>query len=240
MISDDLFKKIKKINNTIINLLFPIQCLDCGREGVWLCADCNKKLKFCREQTCLICKSKNKSGCFCDACKNNFHLTGILIAADYNNAIIANLIKNFKYHFAVEIADILGDFLFNFIRNNPTINDNIKNSILIPVPLHQKRLHWRSFNQAEKIAMILGERLHLPLLTDLVRIKNTKPQVKLNAEARKTNVKDCFAWAGNNLQGKNIFLIDDVTTTGSTLNECAKALKSAGADEIWGLVVANG
>jgi predicted amidophosphoribosyltransferase len=80
----------------------------------------------------------------------------------------------------------------------------------------------------------------LPITSQLVRIKNTKPQVKLTAAERKTNVKDCFEWLGGNLNNKNIILIDDVTTTGSTLNECAKALKNAGAGEVWGLAVANG
>ena len=74
----------------------------------------------------------------------------------------------------------------------------------------------------------------------LIRIKHKKPQAKLDEAQRQENIKNCFAWVGKKLTGQPIILIDDVTTTGSTLNECAKILKQNGAGEVWGLVVAKG
>lgn len=226
----------------ISDLLFPVTCLGCGREGKWLCEECFEKLEFSTQQVCLECKAKNEFGRFCPNCSAKFALQGILIAADYNNKIISALVKNLKYHFAQDIAEMLGNFLIAFLKNeeNKNFSNFLKNSIIIPVPLHKKRFRWREFNQAEEIAKIVTKHFNLPITTDLVRIKNTKPQVKLNAAERKTNLKNCFTWTGNNLNGKNILIIDDVSTTGSTLNECAHALKPAGAGQIWGLVVANG
>jgi len=111
----------------------------------------------------------------------------------------------------------------------------------MPVPLSKKRLKWRGFNQAEIIANILADNFKLEIdAKNLKRIKNTKPQAKLNERERRNNLADCFSWLGDKLNGRNIILVDDVATTGSTLNECAKVLKQAGASEVWGLVVANG
>lgn len=116
-----------------------------------------------------------------------------------------------------------------------------KNILIIPVPLHPKRLRWRGFNQSEKIADIIASNLQIPIdSTSLKRIKFKTPQAKLKKEDRIKNISNNFNWHGNKLNQQNIILIDDVTTTGATLNECAKVLKANGAKEVWGLVLANG
>ena len=204
----------------------------------------------------LALQKKNKFGEFCKDCSQPYYLNGVWIAGDYNNKIISKLIKNIKYHFAKDISEVISKFLNIFLgslisRYNIIHPEELEiktlekfnNSIIIPVPLHKKRKKWRGFNQSEIIAKKLVKNFQLKNNLDtknLIRIKHKKAQVKLSKKEREKNIKDCFFWIGKNLKNKNIILIDDVTTTGSTLNECAKVLKNNGAKEVWGLVIANG
>ena len=258
--------RVKYWRDFALDLMFPIECLGCGQEGDWLCQNCHPALKINHSLYCLDCKTKNKFGEFCPACKNNFHLNGIWIAGDYQNKILAKAIKVFKYRFSQDLSLLLGNFLSIFLNNlavkhrlSPSDIDvslnrkkfeiaksvpgvflDFKNSLIMPIPLHKRRRRWRGFNQSELLAKIIGKNFDLEFSEDLKRIKYTTPQAKLDRKQRKTNIKNCFVWTGKNLKNKNIILVDDVTTTGSTLNECARVLRANGAREIWGLVIANG
>ncbi len=222
-------QKIKffDIKNFILNILFPVECLGCSRDDYWLCEDCQKKLKY--NQNYFI----EKSAFSC--------LDGAFVVFDYNNKLVEKLIKNFKYKFIKDIGDTLGSLASSFLENKQD-KINLNNIIIIPVPLHKKRLNWRGFNQAEEVAKIIANNINHPFLNtqDLVKIKNTQPQAKLDRELRKINIKNSFSWQGKNLKGKTILLIDDVMTTGSTLDECAYTLKNAGALRVYSLVIAHG
>ncbi len=251
----------------IIDLIFPVECLGCGEEGTWLCRRCFAGLDFKPAQYCLHCKKSNDFGAFCADCSSHYSLNGVMIAGDYENATIARMIKSLKYHFAQNIAEILGDYLSLFLRDlmnksyitgadlarggvwrkvanapgSPSFFFDPADTLVLPVPLHARRLRWRGFNQAEPIARKVAKNFHLTLNTgDLTRTSHRPPQAKLNERDRRKNIKGCFAWRGDNLGGRSAILIDDVTTTGSTLDECARVLKAAGAGEVWGLVVAKG
>ena len=254
------------LRDFILDLIFPIHCLGCKQEGVWLCQKCFRNLEFKANQYCLHCKSPNRFGEFCPECSKQYALDGVWIASEYDNDIIASLIKNLKYHFAKDLSLILGNFLSLFLKNLinqgrinkddlavglsadklyrtticPDILSDISSSLIIPVPLHKKRLRWRGFNQAARITDTLSKNFNLKISHNLKRIKHKKPQAKLNEAQRKANLQNCFTWTGSSLENQRIILVDDVTTTGSTLNECAKILKQADAKEIWGLVVAKG
>lgn len=239
---------INKIKNHVLegrdfifDLVLPKYCLHCGREGSWVCSRCQTLLNF-KKQYCLECKTINKTGNFCLSCQKKYNLDKVLIAGDYDNKLLAELIKKLKYHFAKDIAKILAEFLKNFILEYQKENDfNLKDFILIPVPLHKKRQNFRGFNQSKEITIIFSKFFNLEISTNnLIRIKNTKAQAKLNEDERKNNIKNSFLWQGKNLQGQNIILIDDVVTTGATLNECARVLKNNGAGEVLGLAVAKG
>jgi competence protein ComFC len=236
----------KNIIDFFLDLIFPKECQNCCQEGSWLCEDCFSKISFNKSQYCLNCKKNSLNGEFCSFCKHNFYLDGILIACSYNESAISRLIKLMKYQFAKNIAEDLAKILTAYLSKIKSESLYIQsmfdfdNSFLVCVPLHKKRKNWRGFNQAEIISEILSKNAGIELNNNLIRTKNTKPQVNLNAKERKENVKNVFAWKGNKLNNKNILLIDDVVTTGSTLNECAKILKSYGAGKIWALVIANG
>ena len=224
----------------VFDLIFPIECINCRQEGDWLCQNCFKKLEFSRKQYCLNCKTTNNLGEFCHNCQKEYYLDGVIIAGNYDDKILNQLIKLLKYHFIKDIAVILGNYLIAFLQSNQYIKLNSK-SIIIPVPLHQRRWRWRGFNQAEEIAKVVTQNSQFKINSkDLIRTKHKRAQAKLNEKQRLKNVTDCFSWSGNDLTGADIVLIDDVVTTGATLNECAKILKQNGAGKIWGLVVAKG
>ena len=121
-----------------------------------------------------------------------------------------------------------------------TVYSELREVTLLPIPLHKKRKAWRGFNQAELLAEILAENFNVDLRGDLLkRIKNTKPQVGLKSLKRAENISGAFQVMGE-ARGQTFLLLDDVITTGSTMNECAHVLKQAGADKVYGLAVARG
>ena len=156
--------------------------------------------------------------------------------------MIKNLVQKFKYQPLVkELAIPLTSLIithFQLLDNKP----NFSGFTLIPIPLEKKKLKWRGINQAEEIGKELSKFLKIPLISDcLVKTRETLPQVELSDEVRKENVKRAFSIKnGDQILGKKILLVDDIYTTGSTMIECAKVLKIAGAKEIIGIVVARG
>lgn len=223
---------IRMLKSLFLNLLFPPECLGCGQEGTYLCARCFKKLKFNgAERTAALTTNLKTSA-----------LAGIFIAGDYDDPLLASLIKKLKYNFLAELSPTLGQFLTLFWQGQLALipNNELTDATLVPIPLSKKRLRWRGFNQAALLAREMAAAFAYPLNQDLKRIKHSWPQADLNGSERLNNIADSFAWTGTNLDGRTIILIDDVATTGATLNEAARVLKAAGAGAIYGLVLAKG
>lgn len=130
---------------------------------------------------------------------------------------------------------MLGRMLFTYWET-----EKLPADLVIPVPLHPSRQKARGYNQAGLLAAVLARHAQLPVNErDLVRTRATMPQVGLGAEERKANVRHAFAWNGNHLEGTRVLLIDDVCTTGATLDACASALRQAGANSVWALTLAR-
>jgi competence protein ComFC len=214
------------LKSFILNILFPLECLGCGEEGFYLCEKCFRSLKLNDKK--YILKTP--------------YLDEIFIAGDYDDKVLADLIKKLKFNFIDNIAPFLGRFLNLFwtgiIFSRPELKN--KEILLVPLPLSKKRENWRGFNQAELIAHNFNSDHNYKINFDLKKIKNTKTQSSLDEKSRTENIKDCFSWTGENLKDKQIILIDDVVTTGATLNEAARVLKKSGADKVYALVVAKG
>lgn len=229
------------IKNSILDIVFPKSCLNCGGEGDYLCDDC----KSCLEMSPYIyCLCEDAKRLFeigkCRLCRSK-KLDGLYSALPYQNNLTKKLIHNFKYEpFIKELSKPLSSLIiehFQLLDNNP----NLSLFALIPIPLHQRRLKWRGFNQAEEIAKGLANYLKIPLINGcLIKIRETPTQMELSGEERKENIKGVFLVKNKNLiQNKKILLLDDVYTTGSTMEECARILKESGAREIIGIAVAR-
>lgn len=242
-----------QIKNSALDLFFPAFCFGCQKEGVFLCQDCKETLDISDFNYCLCSKnpiriltgSTNNPQGKCSRCSaKNLH--GLFSALPYKEKTLTKkLIHNFKYEpyvkgLAKPLAEILIEHLIRTGKNTDQIWEN---GILVPVPLDKKKLKNRGYNQSEELAKELSEIIKIPVLTDiLIKIKQTKPQMELSKEEREKNLKGAFAvkpaFASELRRGK-VFLVDDVYTTGSTMEECAKILKQSGAETVWGITVAR-
>jgi len=236
-----MWKKLN-IKNFALSLLFPRFCFCCQKEGNYLCEDCLSTIEISEHQYCL-CKKPQRiwQGGKCQRCRCR-KLNGLYFAAPYQNSLVQNLIHSFKYKpFIKELSKPLASLIINHFQllDNPP---DFSEFLLLSIPLEKRKLKERGFNQAEELAKELSKSLKIPLLNDvLIKIKETLPQVELAAEAREKNIKGVFLVKNTEkIRERKVFLVDDIYTTGSTMEEGARVLKIAGAKEVWAVAVARG
>jgi ComF family protein len=173
----------------------------------------------------------------CGQCKNNplQYVDGIRAASYFEDNPVRPAIHFLKYRDHKAVASVLGEILADAYRRY-----NLTANVVVPVPLHAARQRKRGYNQSELLATQLGHFLDLPVNTGtLQRIRKTKSQMQLNATERHQNVANAFACRNQELAEDTVLLIDDVCTTGSTLDACAGALKQSGVAFVWGLTLAK-
>lgn len=160
-------------------------------------------------------------------------------AASFGNKIVKEAIHKFKYGYIKDLSLPLSILILNHLQIIGLQID--RTFIIIPVPITDKKKRRRGFNQSEEMAKTISEATGIPLLTDaLIKTKETLPQMELKRDERLENIKNCFKIKKEReIKDKMIILLDDVYTTGSTMEECAKTLKQAGAREVWGLTAAR-
>jgi len=175
------------------------------------------------------------------ALKNNKDL---IIAGNHKDGLLSDLIAAYKFNFNRELAIPLFAFLklaidqkimINSLTNNPW-----QNILVVPIPLHKKRLAWRGFNQSELLAREIANYYGWPLSLDLKKIKASAVQAELNETDRLKNQAGVFVWYGPDLSGHDIILVDDIITSGATINEAETILRSAGAGRVIKMAVAKG
>ena len=242
----NLFQSSK---NFILDTLFPISCLSCGRGDDWLCNECLKNIELLSFQKCPICeKVITENGQTCPPCKPKSHLDTLLVATNYKDSSISKIIHLYKYRFIEDLSFPLGKILSKaFLQSNLPIPD-----FIIPIPLHPRRMRWRGFNQSQKLAECISENmapgLKITICNDVLqRARFTSPQMRIkNYNQRLENLRNAFiineneqALPQNVLHNKTVLLLDDVATTGATLFECAKTLKRYGVKKVSAIVVAR-
>lgn len=228
----------------LLDFFFPIRCLGCDKEGTWLCDSCLRRIPLRTEQQCPVCRKRvTPSGETCFSCQGDTSLDGIFVASRYSVPLLSRAIHTYKYRFVEALSEPLGDLLTEAVRQS----DLPLPDALVPVPLHPRRLRFRGFNQSELLARKLGASILpdriLPVETLLLRTRYTMPQMKTESkEERLKNLKGAFALSkkdASDIRGKSFWLVDDVVTTGTTLEECATVLKDAGAVSVFGVVLAR-
>ncbi|MBI2640474.1 MAG: ComF family protein [Candidatus Sungbacteria bacterium] len=184
-------------------------------------------------------KKRAPPGRTCTACRKKSSIYAFLSPFLYNDEVIRGLVSSLKYQRVKSLGPTLGDMLTEYQQKFDVSLP--RGALFIPIPLHTGRQRIRGFNQAELIAKRLGERLGLAMETGaLLKVKKTTPQVELSAEERRKNVIDTFAVSkAMAVKGRTVLLLDDVKTTGATLEEAARVLKEAGAKKIWAITVAH-
>ena len=236
-------QQLKKINEFFLDILFPIKCLVCNKDGEWICDDCFSEIEIESKNKCPKCLKENNDGSFCKKCQVTSKMSGIVVSASYENKLLQKAVHILKYKYvkglSLPLAKILKEGFNSWTKNHNCKFDNI---VLIPVPLHKKKEKLRGFNQAELLANDIGKLCKIKVDSRAIsRIKNTSAQAKLDLIKRRKNIKNAFKInKKQNLKGKTVFIVDDVCTTKSTLEECAKEIIKANPESIWGLVLARG
>lgn len=232
----DVLPQITKIGGRALDFLFPQKCVGCAREGAYLCHSCRKSLTRITPPLCPRCGIPQASGTLCPHCVSwKAEIDGIRSPFRFDG-VVRQAVHELKYRnlraIAVPLAHLLNDYLFT----NP-----VPGEVLVPVPLHPKRLKERGYNQSGLLARELSKLTRLPVASDcLVRQRHTTAQARTSTlEQRQSNVTNAFTCSSNRLRDKQVILIDDVSTSGATLNACAAALKASGAKSVWGLVLAK-
>ena len=232
----------KMIRAGLTQLLYPLRCPVCDGivvpAGEKICLECLKKLKLLTPPWCAKCGKKlAEEGEFCSDCRKREHRF-VRGRALYEYESAALPIYRFKYGGRREYADFFGEqtaeYLGGFIRG-------VRPDALIPIPLHRRRKTERGYNQAQLLAEEVGGYLDLPVRSDiLVREKNTSPLKYQNPEERQNKLKKAFNIAQNDVKLKRVILVDDIYTTGSTMDEAAVTLREGGVEEVFFIALACG
>jgi ComF family protein len=229
----DFAQRFESLQHGLLDLLFPPRCVVCRHVGEWFCAACRQAIDWILPPVCNRCGRPllHRDCPYCE--KLPLQIDGTRATAFFEGNL-RDAIHAFKYDHGPELAPPLGKLLSNYLSAYPLPAD-----MVIPVPLHAEREQARGYNQAILLAQELGRAHRLPVANHgLTRTRATRPQVELGAPQRRVNVHDAFA-ATAQVAGKHILLIDDVCTTGATMEACGVALKARGAQSVWGLAVAR-
>ena len=234
-------KFLSRVRVFALDLLFPESCVSCAREGPSVCSLC-KNLLTPIPPTCIVCKKfspgKNRSpaGRTCPPCRKKTVISHFFSPFSYQSKPASAIIHSLKYKrvhsLASVTAEILGDYLLRFRVSIPA------GAVFVPIPLHPRRKRLRGFNQSDLIARDLGAILGIPFESLLFRSRPTHPQTSLDYTARRANVENAFS-AHTNTRHTLAILVDDVKTTGATLDEAARALKKAGVKRVWAITFAH-
>lgn len=211
---------------SLIDIVFPKHCLGCKKEGNYCCEDCFSLLSLSSAPSPLPARSP---------------LSALYCATSFEDTFVQRLIHSFKY--PPFLRDLAAPLAYSIIAHFNLLNKPIfPPDVLCPIPLHKKRMKWRGYNHAEELAKQLGHASSIPVVTDvLLKTKHTAPQAGLSKEKRLLSMKNALLAQNQQIiASKNILLIDDVYTTGATMEEAARTLKEAGAAKVFGAVVARG
>lgn len=223
-----------------LNQVFPKFCAVCKKEEDYLCGSCFSKFKVRSFQVCPNCKNKRNYGKFCcELCQKGFYFDQLLVGCEYKE--IKKLIWMLKFKFIEDLGKIFAELMIKQF-DSVLKNLQLENTLIVPVPLDKSRIAYRGFNQASLIAEQLNLFYPQLRLCDVLKRKKVKiPQVMLKRSERMDNLQKVFVIMDEaDFMDRKILLIDDVATTLSTLNECSRILKMAGARSICGLVLARG
>lgn len=223
------------LRDQFLSLLFPPRCVGCRRTGAWLCVECLDQIPLVEPPFCARCGDRVVADGLCARCQSSPLQIERIRSAAYFEGVLRKAMHGFKYRRRTALTGPLGGLMAACWAQHSMPVD-----VIVPVPLHAARLRQRGYNQAALLAREMARRVGLVVdERTLVRQRATAPQIKLDARQRKDNVRDAFYCSSNALAGRRVLLIDDVCTTGATLEACAVALYEGGARSVQALTLAR-
>lgn len=227
----------------LLNWLYPPRCVFCNNiipidkyNKFDVCSNCIEKIPFIKEPTCYKCgKNISQIKELCNDCSKTEHIyTKGWIALEYND-MTKEAIHRFKYNNFPRYSKTFAEIMYKAMKDKNILD--YKFDLIVSVPIHKNRFNKRGYNQSELLAKELSSKLNVPYKSLIKRIKDTKAQSSLSPKERYNNLKEAFeidikeAFKINNTN-KNILIVDDIYTTGSTINACANRLIDIGINNI--------
>lgn len=226
----------------ILDLIYPEKCPFCGtlvsHEEEGICEKCRRKLPYIKEPRCMMCGKPIQSETeeFCYDCKKTKHM----FDGGRNLWIHKDSVRQAVYSFKYQDRKCYGKtFAAEMVKGMAAYLNTIEAEALVPIPLHKKRYRDRGYNQAQILASEIGKQVHLPVEDILIRIKETNPQKTLSDIQRRKNIEGAFALK-EDCKYHTVVLVDDIYTTGSTLDEAARVLKKSGVSKVYFLTISIG
>lgn len=229
--------RLYEVGWKFIDLVIPPRCGGCKRWGTRWCESCQNQVQIIGAGSCPRCGDPNWDGVktMCGRCRGTRLYYERLSSWVSYKGPIREAVHELKYRHNVGLGEILAKHLVELVESLSWDVD-----FIVPVPLGSKRLQERGYNQVMLLARPIAWELDIPLKRKaLTRTRETRSQVGLSREQRITNVQNAFTAKEHDINGKRILLVDDVVTTGATINACAKALKEAGVKKVFAATLAR-
>jgi ComF family protein len=218
-----------------LDLLFPPTCGGCSRPGSRWCSDCQEKVKLIKGQVCPLCGEPQSEDAICKSCIDSPPAYQMLRSSTEFGGPLREAMHRLKYKQDLGLGESLSKHLIELYNHLKWETDYV-----VPVPLSEQRMRERGYNQAGLLARPLAYAIQTPYRPDILeRSRETRSQVGLSARERQQNVADAFTSSPEQVRGKVILVVDDVTTTGSTINSCAQAFCRAGVSAVFGITLAR-
>jgi competence protein ComFC len=223
---------------SILDLIFPKNCLSCKKGGSYICDNCLIKVGKAK-QICPVCGKPSIDGFTHIKCRTKYGIDGLVSIWNYEGIIRLAIIA-LKYKYITEIVESLNSHIVSELRSGNILVP--RDYCLVPIPLHWYRENTRGFNQACELGKLVAQVMEWRFVQNLLtRKKLNTPQAQLSGHDRKKNIKGVFSinnqYSDHATYPNNIILFDDVYTTGSTLKEATRELKRKGFDKVWGLTI---
>lgn len=218
-----------------LDLFFPPHCGGCNTSGSRWCSQCQLSVKKLPKTVCNLCGRPMPYLSECYTCESNTPSYDALRSWAFYEGPVRKAIHNLKYRGDMSLGEILAQPLVNLVTNICWDAD-----LILPVPMGTKRISTRGFNHAALLTRPIAYAMGIPFTKKCLRkIRDTPTQVGLSLPVRLTNVKGAFLAEEKNIKGRRLILVDDVTTSGATMEACAIALREAGAAAVYGLTIAR-
>lgn len=238
------------VKDFLLEILYPARCPLCeailpgrfGKRKILACSTCVEKIPYIHTPRCMKCGKQLEGNTqeYCQDCEKKNHVFERGIGVSAYSEELRSSIHRFKYKSRREYEEFYGRLMEEYCRDF-IVQWGI--DVIIPVPMFPHKKKVRGYNQAELLAVKLGEKMHLPVETDiLVRCKNTRPMKELDDRGRAKNLQNAFKVRKNVVKYNKVLLIDDIYTTGATMDACASVLKMAGVEQVYcaSLCIGNG
>lgn len=218
-----------------LDLLFPPVCGGCGKAGWRWCPDCQQRVPRIRNPFCEKCGIPIKGGNICDKCRSHPPMYQMMRSWAVFDSPVQNALHTMKYRRNIGLGESIASQMVEFFRALQWPVD-----VLVPVPLGKNRLKERGYNQVALVARPLAYEIGLEYNPQaLWKARQTRSQVGLTISQRRENVQNAYQADAKVLKRKSVILMDDVATTGSTIQACTDALLSAGAREVYAITIAR-